>query len=169
MVGPSLYGRLVGHRPAIRPCVHIPGPLDPNRLAPCCCTLQGGREGPGGGVNDGLPARCPSFSNSVIMLRCTSCYSGTTIGSSYSTAQDGTRKSGLMLYHLPWIARNFHIHRVISLSPVSRGYNPPSRHQIRLQKHENQPWTATEIDCQSSSTPGTSAPVVHPTRNPPKH
>lgn len=45
-----------------------------------------GRGRGGGGVNDGLPARCPSFSNSVIMLRCTSCYSGTTIGSSYSTA-----------------------------------------------------------------------------------
>lgn len=97
------------------------------RLVVARCTLAGGREGGSPEGGDHGCALCPS-SNSMIMLCCTS--TGT-IGA-YSTVHYqisctalclvGTRKSGLMLYHLPWIARNFHIHRVISLSPVSRGY-----------------------------------------------
>lgn len=102
----------------------------------------------GGGGKPRLRA-APPPTPSMIMLCCTS--TGT-IGA-YSTVHYqilctalclvGTRKSGLMLYHLPWIARNFHIHRVISLSPVSRGYIRPSRHQIRLQKQKNEPWLTT--------------------------
>lgn len=58
-----------------------------------------------------------------------------------------------MLYHLPWIARNFHIHRVISLSPVSRGFIRLSRHQIRLQKHDKP--TLVNLEALSLN------PVVH--------
>lgn len=149
-MGPSLFRRLVGHRPAIRPWACIPGPLGPNRLATCCCMLHACRwQGRGGRRRGGGKPRlraAPPPTPSMIMLCCTS--TGT-IGA-YSTVHYqilctalclvGTRKSGLMLYHLPWIARNFHIHRVISLSPVSRGYIRPSRHQIRLQKQKNEPW-----------------------------
>lgn len=68
MVGPSLHGRLVGQRPAIRPYARIPGPLDPNRLATCCCMVHaaGGQGRKGGGVFS-LPLLDPP----MIMLCCT--------------------------------------------------------------------------------------------------
>lgn len=156
VVGPSLYRRLVGQRPAIRPpCTYpwTPGPKQPNRLPSCCCMAARCKvAGEGGLPPPEMAVGCPS-SNSMIMLCCTRALLGLRVQSTTEypalhCAWLALRRSGLMLYHLPWIASNFHIHRVISLSPVSRGLIRLSRHQIRLQKQKKSTLAVTR-----SSTP----------------
>lgn len=149
VVGPSLYRCLVGQRPAIR---RGHSSLDPwiqtgFRLVVACCTLQAaGKE---------WGVRCPSSSNShdyaVLYFRHYWVYS-TAHYQILCTALClvGTRKSGLMLYHLPWIARNFHIHRVISLSPVSRGYICLLAISSVFKSTRIEPWQPKS----QSSTPG---------------